>query len=233
MPRRPRLKLAGIPLHIIQRGNNRTACFFADEDHQFYLDHLHQACNKHKVSLHAYVLMTNHVHLLLTPETAEGASQVMKQLGQRYVQYINRTYQRSGTLWEGRFRSCIVGEEDYFLACHRYIELNPVRADMVNHPADYPWSSYRYNGQGQNNPLITPHPLYKQLGASYQQRRHAYRELFQHQIEPSLIDQIRQASNGGYVLGTERFQQQIAKTIGQRTWRGEPGRPVKKSRNSK
>jgi putative transposase len=202
-----------------------------DEDYQFYLDHLKQACKKHKVYLHAYVLMTNHVHLLLTPETADGASQVMKQLGQRYVQYINRTYRRSGTLWEGRFRSCIVGEEDYFLACHRYIELNPVRAEMVKHPADYPWSSYRYNGQGQNNPLITSHPLYKQLGASSQKRQHAYRELFRHQIEPGLIDQIRKASNGGYVLGTAHFQQQIAKTIGQRTWRGEPGRPVKKNTN--
>lgn len=233
MPRRPRLKLAGIPLHIIQRGNNRTACFFADEDYQFYLEHLKQACKKHKVSLHAYVLMTNHVHLLLTPETSDGASHVMKQLGQRYVQYINRTYRRSGTLWEGRFRSCIVGEEDYFLACHRYIELNPVRAAMVDHPADYPWSSYRCNGQGQSDPLISSHPLYRQLGARSQQRQQAYRELFRYQIEPGLIEQIRKASNGGYVLGTERFQQQIAKTVGQRTWRGKPGRPVEGNKNSK
>ncbi len=225
MPRRPRLKLANVPLHIIQRGNNRSACFFADDDYQFYLDHLKQACKKHNALLHAYVLMTNHAHLLLTPKTGEGASQIMKQLGQRYVQYINRTYRRNGTLWEGRFRSCLVGEEDYFLGCHRYIEFNSVRAKMVNYPADYLWSSYRHNGQGQSNPLITPHNLYQRLEARPHERQQAYRELFRHQIEEGLIDQIRKASNGGYVLGTERFQQQIAKTVGQRTWRGKAGRP--------
>ena len=136
MPRRPRLKLAGIPVHLIQRGNNRGVCFFAEDDHQFYLDHLGGACKKYAVELHAYVLMTNHVHLLMTPKEGEGPSQVMKHLGQRYVQYINRTYRRSGTLWEGRFRSCLVGEEHYFLGCHRYIELNPVRAGIVEHPGE-------------------------------------------------------------------------------------------------
>lgn len=132
MPRRPRLKLAEIPLHVIQRGNNRSACFYAEEDYLFYLHHLGEACCKHSVDLHSYVLMTNHVHLLMTPKGGENPSRVMKQLGQRYVQYVNQIYRRSGTLWEGRFRSCLVGEAEYFFGCHRYIELNPVRAGINN-----------------------------------------------------------------------------------------------------
>ncbi|MFA7239630.1 MAG: transposase [Sulfuricellaceae bacterium] len=127
MPRLPRLKLPNTPLHIIQRGNNRNACFASDEDCRFYLDHLAEISAKVGVAVHAYVLMTNHVHLLATPQDAEGASQLMKRLGQRYVQYFNRAYQRTGTLWEGRFRSCVVGEEAYFLGCHRYIEPRNLR----------------------------------------------------------------------------------------------------------
>ncbi len=227
MPRRPRLKLAAIPLHIIQRGNNRGACFFAEDDYQYYLDHLDDACKKHEVELHAYVLMTNHAHLLLTPKSGEGPSQVMKQLGQRYVQYINRTYRRSGTLWEGRFRSCLVGEEDYLLGCHRYIELNPVRAGMVEHPGEYPWSSYGHNAQGEKNPRLRPHVLYQALGRDGRSRQKAYRELFRYQLDSGLVDQIRLATNGGFVLGTERFQKEIGAMVGRRTWRGRPGRPVK------
>jgi putative transposase len=227
MPRRPRLKLAGIPVHLIQRGNNRGVCFFAEDDHQFYLDHLGEACKKYAVELHAYVLMTNHVHLLMTPKEGEGPSQVMKHLGQRYVQYINRTYRRSGTLWEGRFRSCLVGEEHYFLGCHRYIELNPVRAGIVEHPGEYRWSSYGHNAQGLANALIRPHALYTGLGRKAPLRQEAYREIFRYQLDPGLVDQIRTATNGGFVLGTERFQKEIAATLGRRTWRGIPGRPIK------
>lgn len=131
MPRRARLSIPGIPWHIIQRGNNRTACFYADEDYRRYLDTLGEQAEKHGCQIHAYVLMTNHVHLLITPEREESAGLLMKHLGQRYVQYVNRTYRRSGTLWESRFRSCLAREEEYVLACYRYIELNPVRADMV------------------------------------------------------------------------------------------------------
>jgi len=227
MPRRARIKLAGIPVHLIQRGNNRSACFFAEDDYQYYLEHLGEACKKYSVELHAYVLMTNHVHLLMTPEEGEGPSQVMKYLGQRYVQYVNRTYRRSGTLWEGRFRSCLVGEEAYFLGCHRYIELNPVRASMVEHPGEYPWSSYDHNAQGKPNDLIRQHALYRALGGDLDSRRNAYRELFRYQLDPGLVDQIRTATNGGFVLGTERFQKEIAAMVGRRTWRGNPGRPTK------
>jgi len=140
MPRRARLAVAGIPWHIIQRGNNRSACFYSDQDYLRYLDTLKEQAVKYGCQIHAYVLMINHVHLLLTPEKEQSASLFMKHLGQRYVQYINRTYKRSGTLWEGRFRSCLTQSEDYVLACYRYIELNPVRANMVGHPRNYPWS---------------------------------------------------------------------------------------------
>ena len=180
MPRRPRLKLAAIPLHLIQWGNNRGACFFAEDDYQFCLDHLGGSCKQYAVDLHAYVLMTNHVHLLMTPQEGAGPSRVMKHLGQRYVQYVNRTYRRSGTLWQGRFRSCLVGEEDYFLGCHRYIELNPVRAGMVVHPGEYRWSSYGHNAQGGETACIRPHPLYTGLGRDTRLHQEAYRELFRY-----------------------------------------------------
>jgi putative transposase len=169
--------------------------------------------------------MTNHVHLLMTPKQADGPSRVMKRLGQRYVQYVNRTYRRSGTLWEGRFRSCLVGEEAYLLGCYRYIEMNPTRAGMVSHPAQYRWSSYGCNAQGEPNPLISPHPLYRALGQDERERQSAYRELFRYHLEPGLVDEIRRATNGGFVFGSERFQKQIAATSGRRTWRGVPGRP--------
>lgn len=136
-------------LHLIQRGNNRQACFFANDDYRCHLDWLAESAVRTDCAIHAYVLMTNHVHLLVTPTVADSAGQLMKRLGQRYVQRVNRLYRRSGTLWEGRYRSSLVQDETYALACHRYIELNPVRAGMVDHPRDYPWSSYRAKGAGR------------------------------------------------------------------------------------
>lgn len=137
MPRRPRLALPNVPLHIIQRGNNRQACFYAEEDYRIYLDWLREYADKTDCHVHAYVLMTNHVHLLISAARPDSPGGLMKALGQRYVQYVNRAYRRSGTLWEGRFRSCLAQEDRYLLACQRYIELNPVRANMVEHPAEY------------------------------------------------------------------------------------------------
>jgi putative transposase len=227
MPRRARLKLAGLPVHLIQRGNNRGACFFTEEDYAFYLDRLGRLCRSEAITLHAYVLMTNHVHLLLTPAQAEGPSRLMKQLGQRYVQYVNRRYRRSGTLWEGRFRSCLVQAEDYLLGCQRYIELNPVRAAIVPHPAEYRWSSYRVHAQGEESALLSPHAQYLALGASEAERHAAYRELFRYQIDPGLVDEIRASTNGGYALGHERFQREVAAVVGRRAWRGQAGRPRK------
>lgn len=228
MPRRARIQLPGVPVHLIQRGNNRSACFYADEDYRFYLDHLTEQAQKHGCTLHAYCLMTNHVHLLLTPAKADSLGRLMKALGQRYVQYVNRTYRRSGTLWEGRFRSCLLQEEAYVLACYRYIELNPVRACMVEHPADYRWSSYRANAQGEEG-CISPHPLYLALGQQTEERHAAYRELFRYELEPELVDEIRQATNGNFVLGDGRFAAEVERMLGRRVARGKPGRPFKKS----
>ena len=225
MPRRPRVALAGVPLHLIQRGHNRDACFFTEEDYALYLDHLAELSARFGCCVHAYVLMPNHVHLLLTPARADGASQLMKQLSQRYVQYINRAYQRSGTLWEGRFRSCIAQAEDYVLACHRYLELNPVRARMVTHPRHYRWSSYRTNAEGKASDLVAPHAQYLALGRTHASRREAYRALFRDDLDPSVVQDIRDATNGNFALGNARFLKRAETILGRRVSRGRPGRP--------
>ncbi len=227
MPRRARIALPNVPIHVIQRGNNRQPCFFADEDYHRYLDWLSEYASKTGCRVHAYVLMTNHVHLLLSADYADAGGALMKSLGQRYVQYVNRVYQRSGTLWEGRFRSCPVQEEDYFLGCQRYIELNPVRANMAAHPADYRWSSYRANAQGETDTLVQPHPLYTALGGDAASRQAAYRELFRYALEPGLLDKIRRATNGNFALGNEHFAAQVATMIGRRATPGHSGRPRK------
>jgi putative transposase len=231
MPRRARLSLPGIPWHIIQRGNNRSVCFYAEEDYQFYLHYLKEFADKFGCALHAYVLMTNHVHLLVTPAREDSAALMMKHLGQRYVQYVNRTYGRSGTLWEGRFRSCLTQSEDYVLACYRYIELNPVRAGMVVRPQDYRWSSYHANGLGRANALLTSHQEYRRLGKADAERREAYRALFRAHVDAALTDEIRDATNGNFVLGDERFQGQIAQALGRRVTRGKAGRPSQQQDN--
>lgn len=225
MPRRARLALPNVPLHIIQRGNNRQACFFADEDYRVYLQWFGEYATRTGCRIHAYVLMTNHVHLLISTERSESVGALLKALGQRYVQYINRSYRRSGTLWEGRFRSCLTQEETYLLSCQRYIELNPVRAGMVQHPADYRWSSYRANAQGEADALLSPHPLYEALGQDAPGRQAAYRELFCHELDPGLVDEIRDATNGNYALGNERFAKEVAESLGRRAVPGKPGRP--------
>ena len=214
-------------MHIIQRGNNRQACFFADEDYRFYLDWLKDYASKTDCQIHAYILMTNHVHLLVSSHSGGSIGALMKALGQRYVQYANRTYRRTGSLWEGRYRSCLTQEESYLLACQRYIELNPLRAGMVDHPADYRWSSYRVNAQGEESPLITPHSLYLALDATPAARQAAYRELFRHELEPRMVDAIRQATNGNFALGDWRFGEEITWALGKRATPGKSGRPCK------
>ena len=151
----------------------------------------------------------------------------MKRLGQRCIQYVNRCYRRSGTLWEGRFRSCLTREESYVLGCYRYIELNPVRAGIVEHPGEYRWSSYRANAQGEERGELTPHESYLALGTDEQARRTAYRELFRYQLDPGLVDEIREATNGNYALGSSRFQEEVAKALGRRVVRGRSGRSKK------
>lgn len=230
MPRRARLAIPGIPWHIIQRGNNRSACFYADEDYRRYLDTLTELAGKFGCAVHAYVLMTNHVHLLITPERQDSAALLMKHLGQRYVQYVNRSYRRSGTLWEGRFRSCLAQDEQYVLACYRYIELNPVRADMVRHPGDYPWSSYRANGNGRFDKLVTAHEQYRRLGHTDEARQAAYRALFRAHLDQDLVQDIRDATNGNYALGSARFKEEIARVLSRRVSPAMAGRPAKQSK---
>jgi len=216
MARLPRIVIPKQPLHIIQRGNNREPCFFADEDFRFYLDSLKDASSRHGCRIHAYVLMTNHVHLLLTPESAESPSAVLQSVGRRYVRYVNHVYGRSGTLWEGRYKSALIDSDHYLLVCSRYIELNPVRARMVEQPGDYRWSSYRYNALGLADALLTPHFLYESLGADAVQRGAVYRSLFNTQANLTEFDAIRSATETGNILGNDRFKENIETALKRR-----------------
>jgi putative transposase len=201
MPRPPRIVLPSVPLHIIQRGNNRVPCFVTPSDYLAYLDMLRECAFDCGCSLHAYVLMTNHVHLLLSPDADNGASTMMQRLGRRYVYYFNRRHGRTGTLWEGRFRSSLIEDERYLMICHRYIELNPVRARMVDVPSNYPWSSHAANAFGHHNELLTRHPGYISLGSDSTTRQAAYRHLFNEALPDNVLDRIRQAGNGNRPLG--------------------------------
>jgi len=203
MPRSPRLDVPGLPVHIVQRGNNRQPCFLEDSDRTYFLYALQEACRDRQCQLHAFVLMTNHVHLLVTPLEQQGASLLMMDLGRRYVRYFNDMHDRSGTLWEGRFRSSLVETGRYCLACYRYIELNPVRAGIVPHPELYRWSSYRTNAMGIPDSLIIPQSEWLELGANDELRRRAYRTLFEQTPGPQELKAIRLALQGGRPLGSK------------------------------
>ncbi|OIR01047.1 transposase IS200 like protein [mine drainage metagenome] len=225
MPRRPRIHIDGVPLHIVQRGHNRQPCFFAEEDYHTYLHWLSEALHKEQCALHAYALMTNHVHLLLTPKDAKAVPKLLIALGRRYVQYINVSYRRTGTLWDSRYKSSLIQAETYLLACQRYIELNPVRADMVDDPANYRWTSYRTNALAQPSAILTPHPLYQALGAPGEERQNAYRALFRSQLDGEAVNDIRLALNQSQPLGNERFYQHIEQMTGRRRESKPRGRP--------
>ena len=216
MPRLPRYVIPGQPQHIIQRGNNRNVIFAAEMDYLFYLDKLGELSRRLDCDLHAYVLMTNHVHLLITPQEEGGVGKALQMMGRYYVQYFNHTYQRTGTLWEGRYKATLIDSETYLLTCMRYIELNPVRAGMVNHPSEYPWSSYRYNALGKPDPLLTPHLQYRRLGKTDEERQAAYRQLFRRHIPEASLAEIRETTNKGWVLGNDRFKQRIQKQLERR-----------------
>ena len=191
MARLPRFDLAGIPQHIVQRGNNRLPCFLDDDDRQRYLQCLRHGLLRFGCRLHAYVLMSNHVHLLLTPDQTGAVSRLMHTFSRNYVGLFNGRHGRTGTLWEGRYKACLVDSGSYFLACSRYIELNPVRAWMVPHPGDHPWSSYGANGGGCVDPLLSPHPEYLALGRDPSARSAAYRALFADAMPDDLVEEIR------------------------------------------
>jgi len=227
MSRKPRFQLVGVPQHVIQRGNNREPCFHGAEDCQRYLHDLRAALERNHCRLHAYVLMTNHVHLLVTPMQEHGVSHVMQDLGRKYVRYINHTYRRTGTLWEGRYKASLIDSDAYLLTCMRYIELNPVRARMVEHPGEYRWSSYAANAQGQANPLLSAHPLYEELGREPEARRYAYRDLFRHHMDNNLLHTIREALNQELVLGRDDFKDRIEQMTARQTRPGLNGRPCR------
>lgn len=214
-----------MPLHIVQRGHNREPCFFCEDDYASYLYWLDRALKEAGCALHAYVLMTNHVHLLLTPRKAALVPKLLISLGRRYVQYINKTYRRTGTLWDSRYKSSSVQAETYLLACQRYIELNPVRAAMVDDPAHYRWSSYRGNGLGQANLRVTPHALYLALGRTDKQRQASYRALFRPELDNAAIDDIRLAINQSQPIGNDRFLSRIEAATGVRREARPRGRP--------
>ncbi|KKO46216.1 transposase [Arsukibacterium ikkense] len=226
MARLPRVHLAGVPEHIIQRGNNRQLCFSNDDDFAAYTHWLAQYADTYQVAIHAWVLMTNHVHLLCTAADNQGISLMMQSLGRQYVRYFNQRYQRSGTLWEGRFKSCLVQEVYYLLAVYRYIELNPVRAAMVQAPADYHWSSYGSNALGLPSRLCQPHPCYLALADSLSERHTVYQSLFSHALGPALLTSIRSNVNKGLALGNDKFRQEIEQLTGRRQHARQRGRPA-------
>jgi putative transposase len=225
MARLPRACPIGVPQHIIQRGNNRQVCFASEEDFATYVGWLKEYAKKYQVEIHAWVLMTNHVHLLCTPQILNGVSLMMQSLGRQYVRYFNFSYKRTGTLWEGRYKSCLVQADDYLLQLYRYIELNPVRAGMVDEPSEYKWSSYQINALGKTSELCTPHALYLALGSENGKRQEAYREFFTSHVNGKLLEDIRLATNKGIALGSDYFKKQIEDLTGRRMTPRKMGRP--------
>ena len=219
--------LPGTSLHLIQRGNNRQACFFSESDYLVYLEWLEKYAKEHECLVHAYVLMTNHVHLLVTPLKEESAGLMMKQLGQRYVQYINRTYRRSGTLWEGRYKSSLIDKGEYLLACCRYVEMNPVRAGAVLCPEDYRWSSYRAKAGLVKEDWLDYHPLYLGLAKSEKTRQGHYRKWMTEAISDEEEELIRQAARRNQLTGGSRFVDEVEKKLGKRVELRGRGRPRK------
>lgn len=222
--------LPGIAVHVVQRGNNQADCFFGPEDREFYLFHLSRFLPRAQCRLHAYCLMTNHVHLLLAAEQAHGCALLMKSIGQLYAQYFNKRYDRSGYLWQGRFKSCLVQSEDYVLACYRYIELNPVRAGITKRPDEYPWSSYAANAKGEPLAFLSSHEEYERLGRNPPERQAVYRDLFGQPQPVQQVDEIRTATNGGYALGNAAFKRAMARTLGRRVEKGSAGRPAQRKK---
>lgn len=205
MARLPRLVVPGLPHHVIQRGNDRQSIFRDDVDRRRYLETLLDAVRTHRLAVHAYVLMDNHVHLLASPASAQDLSRTMQSLGRRYVGWFNARHARSGTLWEGRFRCAVMETERYLLACMRYIELNPVRANMVARAGDYAWSSARFHLGQRQDQLITDHPLFWALGNTPFEREAAWRSLLDQGLSDLQVKQITESVFKGWACGGDAF----------------------------
>jgi putative transposase len=215
MARQPRFKIAGVTQLITQRGNNKQAVFFSEQDYLYYLKILNEAATQEECQIHAFVLMANHIHLLATPNTPDGISQLMKTTGQRYVSYINKLEKRSGTLWDGRYKASLVEQGHYLIACMRYIEMAPVRSDMVKIPKDYRFSSYRANAQGEEVGVkITPHQSYNALvpwaiDKSNEETQQKYKQLLREQQNEEELQTIHKAINSNLVFGSKQFRESI------------------------
>jgi len=227
MPRRPRIFVPGHPVHVIQRGNNKGQVFFGPKDAQTYLDWLKEAADEHGLAVHVYVLMSNHIHLLVSPETVHALPRAMRDLNWRFSRHINGTQARTGSLWEGRYRASLIEAEDYFFACSRYIELNPVRAGLAPSPGAYRWSSYKANAEGKADPVVTPHAVYEALGSTPETRTAAYRALFEGTLSEASLTAIRDAVNGGFPLGQDPFMAFVSRHAGHPVTQRKRGRPAR------
>ena len=227
MPRKQRFYLPDIPVHIVQRGHSREPVFFENDDYHTYLHWLLEGAGRYGCAVHAYVLMTNHIHLLVTPEDKHSVSSMMQYIGRRYVPYINQAYGTSGSIWEGRYKASLVQDDAYLLTCMRYIELNPVRANMVKSPGAYRWSSYKTNAQGKKDKTILYHELYKGLGCTVKQRQKAYKALFKAHIEDEELNEIRASWQTGTPLGNEYFKEKIEAKLKCKVGQARRGRPKK------
>lgn len=227
MPRKTRMYLPGIPVHVVQRGHNRDACFFAEEDFRYYRQVLAEGMKRYGAKLHAYCLMTNHVHLLVTPDETDSISRLMQHVGRQYVQYVNKTYRRSGTLWEGWHKGSLVDAENYLLSCYRYIELNPITACMVERPEEYPWSSYRFNALAEPDSLISPHPLFESLAKDELDRGSVYQDLFRYHLPEKTRNYIASSVSASRILGSGRFKDQVEAALGRKAGQVGRGRPVR------
>ena len=227
MPRKPRFFVNGMPAHIVQRGHTRNPVFFEISDYQTYLGLLLDASRRYECEIHAYVLMTNHIHLLVTPSDKYSISRLMQAVNRLYVPYFNFTYGTSGSIWEGRFKASLINDQEYLLTCMRYIELNPVRANMVHLPEEYRWSSYGYNAHGDINELITPHNIYKELGSCREERLAVYKSLFKNYIDTNVISDIRKSCQTGTPLGNDRVREKIGQQLNCKVGHAKRGRPSK------
>ena len=227
MPRKQRFYLQNIPAHVMQRGHNRDAVFFGEQDYFEYLKILKRVADSCGCAIHAYVLMTNHVHLLLTPDTTGAISRLFQDCGRQYVSHVNRTYHRRGTLWEGRHKGNVIESSTYLAACMRYIEMNPVRAGIVAHPEHYRWSSYRANALGEDNCILTAHEEYALLGPTPTRRQEMYRNLFELGSSPAELERIRNCTQSGTPMGSERFKAQIEKVFQRPVGAERRGRPAR------
>ncbi|MBN2452922.1 MAG: transposase [Candidatus Omnitrophica bacterium] len=226
MPRQPRLVIPGYPHHVILRGNNKNAIFNSDNDRRFFINCIREAKEKTISKIYSYCLMTNHVHLIIAPSVENGLGNLIQSLGRKYVQYFNWAYKRTGTLWEGRFKSSLISNDKYLIACSIYIELNPVRANIVKKPGNYPWSSYSAKAEGAKDPLIEMDPIYMDLGKREEDRQLKYKELVK-DVSPDTVNLIRDATQKGGIIGGERFVDKISGLVGRDVILRQRGRPRK------